>query len=239
MNDTNPMIADVVETTTATTGLWIVESSQGLIEAIGSGSWVDASIGGLTLAADALSIVLDPLGSLASMAVGWIMEHVEPLREALDDLAGDADTITSYANTWTNVSNGLAQAAVDLDTAIGADIGNWQGDSAQTYIEKMGYNVDGIGGISAAAAGMAAATSAAGSLVATVREIVRDLIADCVATLLVRVPEWLAEVGLTLGIGTPWVVSKAVALISRWVGRITTFLDALQISMQALTLLVG
>ena len=64
-------------------------------------------------------------------------------------------------------------------------------------------------------------------LVGVVREIVRDLIAECIATLAVRLPMWLAEVGLTLGIGTPWVAGQVAALVAKWVNRIGGFLEAL------------
>ncbi|CAM3407455.1 WXG100 family type VII secretion target [Stackebrandtia soli] len=235
----NDMIAPVEDSTTATTGLWLVEDVNAFADAVESGSWVDATIGGLTVGLDVLSVVMDPLGSLASMAVGWILEHVEPLREALDEITGNADEVRSYAQTWTNVSTGLKGGAEALRTAVEADIPSWQAPAGQAYRDHINFGIAGSSGLGTFAESMASVTTAAGELVAAVREIVRDLIADCVATLLVRVPEWLAEVGLTLGIGTPWVVSKAVALIAKWVGRIMSFLDALTLSMQALTVLMG
>ena len=61
----------------------------------------------------------------------------------------------------------------------------------------------------------------AGVLVGVVREVVRDLVAECVSTLIARIPQWLAEIGLTVGIATPHVVASAVALIARWVDRIS------------------
>jgi len=37
-------------------------------------------------------------------AIGWLMEHVKPLPDALDALAGDPDRIDAYAQTGNNVS---------------------------------------------------------------------------------------------------------------------------------------
>jgi uncharacterized protein YukE len=238
VND-NPMIADVYDSTTWSTGLWLIEDGQALIDAIESGTWVDATIGGITVGLDALSTALDPLGALASMAIGWLMEHVEPLKDALDSLTGDADVVESYAATWDNVASGLGGGAYDLQTNAGEEIQAWQGDSSDAYREAIEYNIQGVGGMSAAAAALAAATRAAGTIVATVRGIVRDLIADCVATLLVRVPEWLAEEAFTLGLATPWVVSQVVSLVSKWVARITGFIQALITSLQTLKALIG
>jgi hypothetical protein len=38
---------------------------------------------------DALAFVSDPIGSLLQCGVAWIIDHVKPLSEALDWLAGD------------------------------------------------------------------------------------------------------------------------------------------------------
>lgn len=233
------MIAPVTDSTTWSSGLWLVEDAQGLIQSIQSGSWVDGSIGAISAGLDLLSVAMDPLGALASMAVGWIIEHVEPLREALEKLTGDADTVNSYATTWKNVSSGLTKAAGDLQTAAGQDLQHWVSPAASSFSTHTGYSTNALGGIGAAAAVLASATEGAGMIVATVREIVRDLIADCVSTLLVRVPEWLAEEGLTLGLATPWVAGQVTTLVSKWVGRIMSFLDALTTSIQSLNKLLS
>ncbi|ADD45289.1 hypothetical protein [Stackebrandtia nassauensis] len=237
MNDS--LVAPVEESTTATSGLWLVEDTQTLIDAIESGSWVDGTIGGITVGLDALSVAMDPLGALASMAIGWLIEHVKPLRDALEEVTGDADKVNSYAKTWENVSTKLLDAGTKLQTAAHKDLETWQSPAANAYSIHADYTTNAVGGIGALAEVMSAATAGAGMLVATTRAIVRDLIADCVATLLVRIPEWLAEVGLTLGLGTPWVISQAASLIAKWVGRITNYLNSLVSSISNLQALLA
>lgn len=238
MND-NPLIADVEDSTTATSGLWLVEDVQTLIDSIESGTWIDGTIGGITVGLDALSVAMDPLGALASMAIGWLIEHVKPLSDALEEVTGDADKVKSYAKTWENVSTALVGAGTDLQTAAHKDLETWESPAAYSYSVHADYTTNAVGGIGALAGVMSAATEGAGMLVATTRDIVRDLIADCVATLLVRVPEWLAEVGLTLGLGTPWVISQAASLIAKWVARITGYLNSLVTSIQNLNALLA
>lgn len=63
---------------------------------------------------------------------------------------------------------------------------------------------------------------------------VRDLIADFIATLAVRLPQWLAEAGLTLGIATPVVISQVAALVGRWANKIQHFVRALLNSLRRL-----
>jgi hypothetical protein len=45
---------------------------------------------------------------------------------------------------------------------------------------------------------------------------VRDLIADLVSVLVLRIPEWTAEAGLTLGIASPLVIAQVSALTAKW-----------------------
>ncbi|MEV6301415.1 hypothetical protein AB0M02_18540 [Actinoplanes sp. NPDC051861] len=63
---------------------------------------------------------------------------------------------------------------------------------------------------------------------------VRDLIAQFVATLAVRLPQWLAAEGLTLGLATPVVASQVATLVTRWVARIQHFLRGLLTSLRNL-----
>jgi len=64
-------------------------------------------------------------------------------------------------------------------------------------------------------------TQAAGNLVAFTRDIVRDLIADLVA----RVIVWALEALLVFTI--PVVASQIAAAVSKWAGRISSYLTAL------------
>ena len=233
----NDLVAPVQDSTTWSTGLWMVEDFRQLKDDIESGSWVDATIGGLSAGLDMLSVAVDPLGSLISMAVSWLMEHIQPLKEALDELTGNADEVRACADTWTNVSSAILQAASDLDTAVGADLGAWQGPASDSYRDNISGNIEGIGGLAGVAEVMASATSSAGVLVAAVRDIVRELIAECVGSIFSKLPRWLLEAATLIGI--PAVVAEAAILIGKWIDRILTFLDALQLSLEALNLLVS
>jgi hypothetical protein len=89
-------------------------------------------------------------------------------------------------------------------------------------------------GISSAAGGISYAVEGAGLLVGLVRGIVRDLIAQFIGTLAARLPQWLAEAGLTLGIATPVVIGQVAALVAKWVDKIQTFIRGLLSSLRKL-----
>jgi hypothetical protein len=71
-------------------------------------------------------------------------------------------------------------------------------------------------------------------LVALVRTLVRDAIAEFVSVLSVRLWEWLAEEGCTLGVGTPWVIAQVSALVGKWADKIAHFFRALINSLRRL-----
>src|SRR5690625_4774143 len=124
------------------TGFAFYEDYQGISQAIESGSWIDGSIAGLGMALNAASTVIDPFSTLLAMGIEWAMEQIEPLKEALDCLAGDPETIETVAMTWDNIANELYSIAEEFQAAIESEIPTWQDDAADAYREMASENVD-------------------------------------------------------------------------------------------------
>jgi hypothetical protein len=230
----NPLVAPRRDTTGGWDGVWLAQDIGDIIDGVRSGDWVATSIGGFAASMDALAFVTDPLGSLVSWGVAWLMEHVKPLREALDWLAGDPGQIAGYAQTWHNVAGAVRQTAVDLATSVERDLAGWSGTAADAYRLRVARHRDTLDALGGAADGVGVVVEAAGLVVALVRQLVRDLIAEFVSILAVRLWEWIAEEAGTLGIGTPWVVAQVSALVAKWVGKITKLLHALTSSLRRL-----
>lgn len=223
----NPLVAPRDDSTTRLSGVWIAEDISTLMRGFRSGDWIDASIGGFAASMDALAVVVDPLGSLVSMGLAWLIEHVKPLSDALDWLAGDPDQIEAYAQTWLNVSAAVQRSSADLAAAVDRQVAEWTGVAGDGYRGHAAAQRAALESIATAAHGMSEIVRGTGLLVALVREMVRDLVADFVAALAVRLPEWLAEEGVTFGLATPLVVSQVAALVSRWAAKISRLLHAL------------
>lgn len=234
----NPLIAPREDSTRWFSGIFLAEDIDTLMGAFHGGGWIDGTIGGIAAGLDALAFVTDPLGQLVAWGVGWLIEHLKPLSDALDALAGDPDQIAAYAQTWKNVAGAVDGARTTLHDGVAAQISEWVGTAAQAYRDRSGEYAATLAALTKATNALAEITAGAGMLVATVRMMVRDLIADFVSVLAVRLWEWLAEEGLTLGLGTPWVVAQVTALAGKWVGRIAHLLDGLVSSLRRLTPLI-
>lgn len=216
------------------TGFAFYEDYQGISQAIESGNWIDGSIAGLGAALNVGSTLIDPFSTLLSMGLEWAMEQVEPLKEALDWLAGDPETIETVAMTWDNIAEELFAIGEEFEAALDAEIPTWQDDAADAYREMAGLNVELTGAMGGTALGMGSAVRGAGELVATVREFVRGFVADCIAKAVV----WLAEVVFTAGLATPLVAAQLAAAVVKWVGRIFGWLMGLVTSIQSLRALL-
>ena len=232
---TNPLVAPVQDSTRWYTGLGLVEDAADLTRGIQNDSWVDGSLGGVGASLDMLSLAVDPLGTLVSWGVAWLMEHVKPLKDALDWLAGNADEVAGHAGTWANVAAFTAQARQDYADRLRTEVTGWFGASGDAYREHAGLQMQVLEGLAKAAEGISSAVEGAGLLVALVRGIVRDLIADFVGTLAARLPQWLAAEGLTLGLATPVVIGQVAALVAKWVNRIQGFVRGLLSSLRRLS----
>ena len=123
----NPFVAEPEDDTTAITGIGLLEAGQAALDGINNGDWVEAGLGVVGAGLEALGVYMDPVGTLASYGVGWLIEHVQPLQDMLNDLAGTPPVIRSYAQTWQNISEGVERAAGDLETTSRDRTAGWRG----------------------------------------------------------------------------------------------------------------
>ncbi len=200
------------EQSTAGTGL--TDSIETLSATIASGNWSEAGAGaGL----DVLGAIANPVDALVSTGVAWLMEHVQPLREALDMFAGDPAAIQAYAEQWRRHAQTVADNAVDLRNYVNNDTSAWSGQTGDAYRAQAAEQYDGVTASAASADGVANAVQTAGQVVAGVRVIVQELIAELVGIIIKRLPIWLASAGASLGLGLPLIIADLVMLIAEWI----------------------
>jgi RHS repeat-associated protein len=216
MPEGNPLVAAPVETTNAVTGIGLAESCVDVANGVSNGDWVEAGLGVLGAGLEVLSLVIDPLGTLASYGVSWLIEHVRPLKEALDWFAGDPPVIRSFSETWANVAAEVDGVSQDLMAEASSGTSGWRGAAGDAYRGHATEAADAVAGAGALASGISAGVMIMGEVVAFVREFIRDLVGELVGRLI----SWALEVAATLGLATPLVVAQATAAISKVVNKV-------------------
>ena len=191
-------------------GVWIAEDIEQISHGVRSGS--------------------DPVGALLQYGIAWLIEHVRPLAEALDWLAGDPAQIAAHAQTWRNVAGSLRDQAESLGRSVRWDVADRTGAAGTAYRGHADHRAAHLRTLGLAADGMALLTEAAGALIGTVRIMVRDAVATVVSRLLVYAGELLA----TAGLATPLVVEQVTTLCAAWAARIARWLKGLIASLREL-----
>jgi RHS repeat-associated protein len=212
----NTLIAPVQSQTTAVTGIGIAEAAQGLAQGVSDGDWVEAGLSAAGVGLEVLSMAIDPLGTLASYGVSWLIEHVRPLKEALDWFAGDPPVIQSFADTWGNVAAEVNSVAADFLQESRTGTSGWTGTAADAYRGHTAEAADALSGAAVLADGISAGVMVMGQVVAFVREFIRDLVGELVGKLI----SWALEVAATLGLATPVVVAQATSAIAKVVNKV-------------------
>jgi hypothetical protein len=236
VTDPNPLVAPVVEAPVSPwAGIWLAEDVETILDGVRSRSWVEFSVGGAAAGLDALAVVVDPVGSVLQYGFGWLLEHVGPLVEVLDWLAGEPATIAAQAATWTNVARALRVDADGMGSAVRWDTAEWDDEAGDAYREWAGNQQHATEALANAAETMAAIVEAAAGLIAGVRVMVRDAIAVLVSRLI----DYAVEEFFTVGAATGLVVQQATALCSAWSDRIAHWLRDLLTSLRRLDGLTG
>ncbi|WP_405431908.1 WXG100 family type VII secretion target [Micromonospora sp. NBC_00617] len=227
----NPLVAATADTPpSAWAGVWICEDIELIAQGIRNGSWIDGSLGVVSAGLDALAFVSDPVGALLQYGIAWLIEHVKPLSEALDWLAGDPAQITAHAQTWHNIAASLRDDAAELAHAVRNDVAGWGGSAGPAYRAWATQQHQSITGLAQGADTMAAITEGAAGLVAAVRLLVRDAIAACVSRLIT----YAGELVVTGGLAAPLVVEQVTTLVASWGARIARLLRGLLASLRRL-----
>jgi uncharacterized protein YukE len=227
----NPLVAGRLDQpTNAWAGVWIAEDIEAIAQGVENRSWVDGTLGVVGAGLDALALVSDPVGALLQYGISWLIEHVKPLSEALDWLAGDPGQIAAHAQTWRNVASSLRAESDELAKAARLDLTEWQGAAAEAYGRWASDRDRSLQALAKASDTLALITEGAGMLIGTVRMMVRDAVATVVSRLIVYAGELIA----TAGLATPVVAEQVSTLCASWAAKITRWLKSLLSSLRNL-----
>jgi uncharacterized protein YukE len=211
-------------------GVWIAEDIELIAQGVRNGSWVDGTLGVVGAGLDGLALVSDPVGALLQYGIAWLIEHVKPLSEALDWLAGDPAGIAAHARTWRSTASSLTTEAEALSQAVREDVETWSGSAAEAYRSWAAHREQSLRALGQASETMALITEGAGALIGTVRMMVRDAVATVVSRLIVYAGELIA----TAGLATPVVAEQVATLCAAWGAKIARWLKALLSSLRKL-----
>jgi hypothetical protein len=218
----NPLVAAPIDTATPFSGAGLLDSGSQLVAAIESGNWAEGTLAGVGVALDTAATVVDPLGSLIGAGLGWLIDHLEPLKGWFNDFTGDAGEVAAFGQTWANIQSQLQTSGEELARIVG-DVDELAGEAMDAYRRFQSESAQHL----SAAASWAGAMSTGLQIASTIVQVVHDLVRDVLSQLVGSIISWAAEAIFTLGLATPVIIGQVttrVASLSAKVGK--TVIDA-------------
>ncbi|GAB3570684.1 hypothetical protein GCM10027445_24610 [Amycolatopsis endophytica] len=94
-------------------------------------------LGVIASAVDTVKLAINPLGSLISAGLGWLIEHVSFLREPLDMLMGDPDEIQKLGEEVHKIAESIRKIGEDQTKSLEGAVSSWTGSGADAFNNRM------------------------------------------------------------------------------------------------------
>lgn len=216
----NPLVASALDTATPFSGAFLIEDGQGIVNAIQSGDWVEGGMAAFSAVLDTAAAIIDPIGTLIANGLGWVLDHIEPLKGWLNDITGSAGEVAAFAQTWENISGRMHDSG-DTFLRRTHDLDDLSGAAIDAY---LAFAADGAKHLHATG-DWASAISTGLQMASTLVQIVHDLVRDAISQVVGTAISAATEMVLTVGLATPFVIGQVgtkVASLATRVGRTVT-----------------
>lgn len=194
----------------------VLSGEQSVLEAAGD---IESFVSGLPIA----GMITDPLHTLLTVGLGFLIDVIKPLDDALKLVTGDEEELKNAAEEFGVVSEQLGTLAQDFKSKIGSGLSSWQGESANAARERLVEFGAGIEDTKGVADSIVTLLNGSAALMKTAYDLVMDLIASFVEWLIIT---WLAAQAAavpTLGaseVAAAGATAAEIAIATTRVGRI-------------------
>jgi uncharacterized protein YukE len=170
-------------------------------------------LGVVASAVDTVKFVLNPLGSLISAGLGWLIEHVSFLREPLDMLMGNPDQIKLLSEEVHTIAESIRKIGHDQTASLSGDISGWQGAGADAFNARMKELAADLDSKAHGADIVGYLIQTNMAIIAAVRGLFRDLITtvlgDIISVMLIALATAPITFGASIVAGVAWCVTQA------------------------------
>lgn len=229
------LVVGSVSTNNVFSGAGLLDDGASLAEAFQTGSWLQGGLSSVGVAVDVASVVTNPLGTLISWGVGWMIDHLDPLKGWMEDLTGDAAEVRGIGQTWQNIGGLVQTTANDIAKHVESGTEGMSGQTIDAYRSLQGELTQHIYNVGGACGGFGQSVALAAELVQFIHDTTRDIIADIVGKFLGAA----LEAALSVGVLIPKVIANIAATVAKWANFVRTKLNALLDSFASLQRLMG
>ena len=183
-----------------------------------SKSALDTTLNTIAVAADVVDAAVNPIKTGVSWAVNWIISHIAPLPDMLQQFTGDPEKVEAAALTWERIGDQWTQAAAELEAAVATGLSAQVCRTLNAYKVQIASVIETFRSLGDACRVVATCLNILSAMVKIVYDLTREAIGDLIGSFI----QAATEIGFSLGTATPVVVGQISATVSKWVTRITT-----------------
>ncbi|WP_370965191.1 hypothetical protein [Amycolatopsis sp. cg9] len=204
----------------ASSGAGFFEAAIGLDKAVKENDKVAIGIGSAGMALETIGLVLDPIGSLLTAGIGWLIEHITILRWPLDILMGDPIGIAAASEALTAEKKKLEEWSTQHQQALDTLLKEWSGNAADQFKKDMDAVTEQLGSLGWYLDQAGKNMKIAGGIVGAFRGILRDLIAMLLATIIKGALIAAALAPVTFGASIAIFIGTTIGTVATALGKI-------------------
>jgi uncharacterized protein YukE len=166
-------------------------SGKSLLEDLADGNYLKAGkdafgIGSLVKDVDSFAsghsgaLMGDPLEALIEAGLGFLLDLVAPLKDALNLVTGNPEELNAKAEEWAAVAAGLRKLGPETVQNAEATNGNWTGVAADAFRTKVGHFARGASSVAGQADHVADVLRVSATLMDAAQGIIKGIIASWV-----------------------------------------------------------
>ncbi|QUQ70623.1 WXG100 family type VII secretion target [Kutzneria sp. CA-103260] len=164
----------------------------------------------------------DPLNTLISKGLGFVIDYIEPVKEALELVTGSPDALNAAADSYSQLSADIDQLGQQLHDELTTGLANWKGDASDTAHQEMAQFLDGIHGTATLAGYIVQLLKASASMMQAAKDIIIGILADFVEQMLITWAVGLAGTIFTFGLSDAAATAATVTEAGVAVGKAGT-----------------
>lgn len=216
-------------------GTGMAEDISALTSSLAGGDWVESGLHAISVGLGGVGAAVDPVGAIVAAGAGWAMEHLEPMRTWLDELAGDPPAVMADSARLRDASGQVTTVAEHLRRSAASHVGWMEGQAVEGCMRFTHDTARATDQFAALLQAGASAMQLASGVVDAVRGLVRDVLAEVVG----MATSSAVTVALTAGTATPVIAARFGYKIESLVRRAKEAMESMARSFEALRVLLA
>ena len=174
---------------------------------------------------------MNPIATLVSWGAGYLIEHFEPFKQWMDELAGSADQVRAHAQTWTNTAEAMSAQADSMEADVASLLGGGSGQMIEAARVRCAQTIDAL----RAGASATSAMSTALGVLAEVVGVVHGLVVSTLSDIIGQLTQAILEEVCSIGFATPLVVAQISTKVTAYSANVMPKITSLTNSAHSLT----